>query len=119
MLFRSALAKLARDEGCPRVLRINSSEEIAEPLHGVIGLTAGASAPDEIVADIIRLLQPQNGVEEVRATDEDEYFPPPRNLRELQDAVARTHCRMVGRSSSRASMTDRQIAASAVLATLR
>ena len=98
---------------------INSAEEIAEPLHGVIGLTAGASAPDEIVADIIRVLQPQNGVEEVRATDEDEYFPPPRNLRELQDAVALTHSRMVGRSSSRASMTDRQIAASAVLATLR
>ncbi len=114
-----ALAKLAKDEGCPRVLRINSADEIAEPLHGVIGLTAGASAPDEIVADIIRALQPQNGVEEVRATDEDEYFPPPRNLRELQDAVALTHSRMVGRSSSRASMTDRQIAASAVLATLR
>ena len=47
-----ALAKLAKDEGCPRVLRINSVDELTEPLHGVIGLTAGASAPDEIVSEI-------------------------------------------------------------------
>ena len=31
-------------------------------------------------------LDPRDGVEVVRVTDEDEYFPPPRNLRELQSA---------------------------------
>jgi 4-hydroxy-3-methylbut-2-enyl diphosphate reductase len=101
------------------VLRINSADEITEPLQGMIGLTAGASAPDEIVNDIIRVLQPKHGVEEIHATDEDEYFPPPRNLRELQDAVALTHSRIVGRPASRQSLADRKIAASAVLAALR
>lgn len=113
-----ALAKLAKDEGCEHVLRINSAEEITEPLQGTIGLTAGASAPDEIVNDIICVLQPKNGVEEIQATDEDEYFPPPRNLRELQDAVALTHSRIVGKPASRQSMADRKIAASTVLAAL-
>jgi 4-hydroxy-3-methylbut-2-enyl diphosphate reductase len=114
-----ALAKLAKDEGCPRVLRINSVDELTEPLQGVIGLTAGASAPDEIVSEIIDVLRPAHGVEEVRATDEDEYFPPPRNLRELQEAVSLTHSRIIGKSRPRHGLSDRKIGASTVLAALR
>ena len=114
-----ALAKLAKDEGCQKVLRINSAEEITEPLTGVIGLTAGASAPDEIVTDIIRALSPRDGVEEIRATDEDEYFPPPRNLRELQEAVSLTHSRIIGKARPQHGLSDRKIGASTVLAALR
>ena len=57
----------------------------------VVGVTAGASAPEELVESVIARLAPRDGVELVRVTDEDEYFPPPRELRELipaLDAVA-------------------------------
>jgi hypothetical protein len=39
---------------------------------------------------VIERLNPSEGVEEVRLTDEEEYFPPPRELRELlpTDALA-------------------------------
>ena len=35
---------------------------------------------------VIARLAPHHGVEEVGVTDEDEYFPPPRNIRELQSS---------------------------------
>ena len=44
---------------------------------GTVGVTAGASAPEELVDAVIARLGPAHGVEEVRVTDEDEYFPPP------------------------------------------
>ena len=53
----------------------------------VVGVTAGASAPDELVTAVIDRLDPTDGVEVVRVTTEDEYFPPPRKLRELQAAI--------------------------------
>ena len=46
-------------------------------------MTAGASAPEELVQAVIARLAPRDGVELVHVTDEDEYFPPPRDLREL------------------------------------
>ena len=52
-----------------------------------MGVTAGASAPEELVDEIIEFLAPTDGVERLRVTDEDEYFPPPRNIRELQAAI--------------------------------
>ena len=113
-----ALAKLAQDVGCKQVLRINSVDEIDVPLSGLVGLTAGASAPEEIVSAIIRELAPRNGVEEIRATDEDEYFPPPRNLRELQETVSLSHSRMIGKPRAAVPMSDRKISASSVLASL-
>ena len=113
-----ALAKLAQDVGCKHVIRINSVEEIDRPLSGIVGLTAGASAPEEIVSAIIRELAPRNGVEEIQATDEDEYFPPPRNLRELQETVSLTHSRMIGKPKAVVTMSDRKISASSVLAAL-
>ena len=78
-----ALQKLAIDAGTPRVLRINSAAELPDDLDGIVGVTAGASAPESLVQDVLEALQPVNGVEEVRMTEEDEYFPPPRNLRDL------------------------------------
>jgi 4-hydroxy-3-methylbut-2-enyl diphosphate reductase len=99
-----ALEKVARTVGCQRVLRINRPEELPDDLSGTVAVTAGASAPEELVRAVIERLGPRNGVEEVRLTDEEEYFPPPRELRELLpvDALA----------------DDRVVAASDVLAEL-
>jgi 4-hydroxy-3-methylbut-2-enyl diphosphate reductase len=83
-----ALERTARLAGCPRVLRVNSAEELPADLRGVVGVTAGASAPEELVRAIVERLSPRGGVEEVSVTDEDEYFPLPRELRELLRAVS-------------------------------
>jgi 4-hydroxy-3-methylbut-2-enyl diphosphate reductase len=83
-----ALAEVARTSGCPRVLRVNGAGELPDDLSGVIGVTAGASAPDSIVSEVIERLSPRRGVRTVVATEEDEYFPPPPELRELLRAVA-------------------------------
>src|SRR5207245_6162732 len=78
-----ALEKVARSVGCPRVVRVNSAEELPDDLAGTIGVTAGASAPEELVRAVIDRLDPAEGVEEVALTGEEEYFPPPRELRDL------------------------------------
>lgn len=81
-----ALARVAEEAGCHRVQRINGPDELdLEALAGaaVVGVTAGASAPEELVDAIIERIGPSDGVEPIHVTDEDEYFPPPRQLREL------------------------------------
>jgi 4-hydroxy-3-methylbut-2-en-1-yl diphosphate reductase len=72
-----ALEQLAREEGCERVFRINDVSELPDDLAGVVGVTAGASAPDELVAAVVEFLAPTEGLEVVSVTEEDEYFPPP------------------------------------------
>jgi 4-hydroxy-3-methylbut-2-enyl diphosphate reductase len=114
-----ALAKLARDSGCARVYRVNSADELPADLRGTIGVTAGASAPEELVDAVIARLAPRNGIEEVRVTDEDEYFPPPRNLRELLGAIDTVATfGLGGTADDRPPVNDRQIHASDVLASL-
>jgi len=93
-----ALEKVARAAGCPRVYRVNSAAELPDDLAGVVGVTAGASAPEELVRAVIDRLAPVHGVEEVRVTDEDEYFPPPRELRELVGPEALADDRRVAAS---------------------
>jgi 4-hydroxy-3-methylbut-2-enyl diphosphate reductase len=85
-----ALAKVAREAGCPLVLRIDGPDELDLGGLGdarVVGVTAGASAPEELVRSVIAKLAPTDGVTAVRVTDEDEYFPPPRELREIVPAL--------------------------------
>ena len=114
-----ALEKLAIEAGCARVHRVNHADELPDDLRGVVGVTAGASAPEELVDAVIARLAPRNGVEEVRVTDEDEYFPPPRNLRELQAAVGLAATVLLGGTlATRPALDDRAVAASAVLAAL-
>jgi 4-hydroxy-3-methylbut-2-enyl diphosphate reductase len=114
-----ALEKLARDAGCARVYRVNGADELPDDLSGTVGVTAGASAPEELVEAVIARLAPAHGVEEIRITDEDEYFPPPRNLRDLLAAIDLFATAMVGGSiDARPPVNDRQIAASEVLAGL-
>jgi 4-hydroxy-3-methylbut-2-enyl diphosphate reductase len=78
-----ALTKVATTSGCPRVLRINSADELPDDLRGIVGVTAGASAPDRLVSEVIERLAPTHGVTTVVTVEEDEYFPPPPELREL------------------------------------
>ncbi len=82
-----ALAKVAVGMGCPRVLRVNGADELPDDLEGVIGVTAGASAPEELVEGVIARLAPTRGVTLVDVLSEDEYFPPPPELRKVLDAV--------------------------------
>jgi 4-hydroxy-3-methylbut-2-enyl diphosphate reductase len=114
-----ALEKLVREEGCDRVVRINSAAELPHDLAGVVGVTAGASAPEELVEEVVAALAPRVGVEVVSVTDEDEYFPPPRNIRELQAAIEHTATVLLGGSLlDRPRVDDRAVDASAVLAEL-
>jgi 4-hydroxy-3-methylbut-2-en-1-yl diphosphate reductase len=117
-----ALEKLARGAGCQIVTRVNTAGEIPDELLRrplVVGVTAGASAPNEVVDDVIARLDPANGVEVVRVIDEDEYFPPPRNLRDLQGAIEVTATAMLGGSVATAPrIDDRNLSASQVLTRL-
>lgn len=115
----SALVGLAAESGCSRVFRVNDAEELPDDLSGTVGVTAGASAPEDLVRAVIDRLAPVQGVQEVRVTDEDEYFPPPRNLRDLLAAVEATAAVTLGGSlNDRAPLNDRTIDASDVLASL-
>ena len=114
-----ALEKLAIEEGCPQVFRVNGADEVPDNLCGTVGVTAGASAPEELVDAVIARLAPTDGVELLRVTDEDEYFPPPRNIRDLQAAIGIAAAAMSGgRVDLSTVFDDRRLAASDVLATL-
>ncbi|HEX6420230.1 MAG TPA: 4-hydroxy-3-methylbut-2-enyl diphosphate reductase [Acidimicrobiales bacterium] len=114
-----ALEKLARESGCPRVHRVNAADEVPGDLAGTVGVTAGASAPEELVEAVIARLAPAGGVEEVRITDEVEYFPPPRELRDLLTGLdAAATFAFGGSVPDRRAPDDRRLAASDVLAML-
>ena len=83
-----ALVRTAKSAGCPRALRVNTAAELPDDLSGVVGVIAGASAPESLVEEVLRRLAPIEGTEEVRAVPEDEYFPLPRELREVLRGVA-------------------------------
>jgi 4-hydroxy-3-methylbut-2-enyl diphosphate reductase len=113
-----ALERVARASGCPRVLRINEAGELPQDLSGTIGVTAGASAPEALVVAVIDALAPSRGVEVVTVTTEDEYFPPPPELREMLRAVGSTLGFMAGRpggGSTDPVSDDRNVSAADVL----
>jgi 4-hydroxy-3-methylbut-2-enyl diphosphate reductase len=113
-----ALEKVARAGGCPRVLRINEADELPDDLSGTVGVTAGASAPEALVEEVIARLDPVHGVTEVTVTTEDEYFPPPPELRELLRAVGSMLGFFAGRvrpTRSDPAAEDRSVTAAEVL----
>ena len=115
-----ALEKLAIEAGAPRVFRVNHADELPDDLHGTVGVTAGASAPEELVDAVIARLAPRDGVELLRVTEEDEYFPPPRNIRDLQAAIGVASAAMLGAPAAAGlANDDRAMAASDVLAALQ
>jgi 4-hydroxy-3-methylbut-2-enyl diphosphate reductase len=122
-----ALAKVAEEAGCELVLRVDGPEELdLDALGGarVVGVTAGASAPEDVVLAVVDKLDPRDEVERVYATDEDEYFPPPRELRELVPAVDSLVAMMLGGDPAAARraggpfVDDRGVDASAALTDL-
>ena len=127
LVEHAPLAKVAKVVGAPIVLRVDDPSEIDPArLAGarVVGVTAGASAPDELVAAVIAALDPRDGVEVVRVTDEDEYFPPPRELRDALGALGLVTAILVGADATTSSQDggpfadDRTASASDVLASL-
>ena len=114
-----ALEKLAREAGCERVYRINVADQVPDDLEGIVGVTAGASAPEELVEAVLARLAPQNGIDVVSITDEDEYFPPPRAIRELKGSIEMASTALLGGALlERPAMDDRSLPASDVLAAL-
>jgi 4-hydroxy-3-methylbut-2-enyl diphosphate reductase len=100
-----ALVEVAHRAGCERVIRVDGPEELDASFLGdaaVVGVTAGASAPDDLVRSVIARLDPADGIEPVYVTDEDEYFPPPRELRELIPSLDRVAALMLGGDPERA-----------------
>ena len=113
-----ALEKVARAGGCPRVVRINEADELPGDLTGTIGVTAGASAPEALVDEVIARLAPSQGVTEITVTTEDEYFPPPPELRELLRAVGSVLGFFAGQANpvrSDPAAEDRSVSAADVL----
>ncbi|MFA5774921.1 MAG: 4-hydroxy-3-methylbut-2-enyl diphosphate reductase [Ilumatobacteraceae bacterium] len=114
-----ALEKLASSYGCESVYRVNSADELPDTLSGIVGITAGASAPEQLVSEVIDKLAPRLGVEEIRITSEDEYFPAPRNIRELQGAIELASTVTLGGNIAHGSrIEERNWKASAVLESL-
>jgi 4-hydroxy-3-methylbut-2-enyl diphosphate reductase len=83
-----ALTKVAEAAGCPRVLRVNRAAELPDDLEGVVAVTAGASAPESLVNEVLSVLNPSEGVTIKSVIVEDEYFPPPPELREMLKAIS-------------------------------
>ncbi len=78
-----ALVRVAQQSGLASK-RIDSASDIEDGwLEGVevVGVTAGASAPDHLVQEVITHLAPTAGFELLHITEEEEYFPLPRQLR--------------------------------------
>jgi 4-hydroxy-3-methylbut-2-enyl diphosphate reductase len=122
-----ALTKVATEAGCERVLRVDGPDELdLDSLDGahVVGVTAGASAPEDLVQAVVDKLAPRDGVEPVFVTDEDEYFPPPRELRELVPLLDDISALLLGGDPQAARerggpfVADRDADASAALAAL-
>ena len=122
-----ALTKVATTAGCERVLRVDDPDELDLEALGdarVVGVTAGASAPEDLVQAVITKLDPRDGVVPVHVTDEDEYFPPPRELRELIPALDSLVAFVFGgdpaaaRAASGPFVDDRAVDASLALAEL-
>ncbi len=111
-----ALENVARSL-CSVVVRVNGADEVPSHLSGTVGVTAGASAPEELVRAVIDRLAPAEGVELVTVNDEEEYFPPPRELRDvLRAAVAAVSASLLAPLGPGGPLADdRALKASAVL----
>ena len=85
------LREVAERAGCPRAVLVQRAADIDwQALAGAtrIGITAGASAPEVLVEEVIDALAERYAVdvETVSTAEESMFFPLPRPLREEQPA---------------------------------
>jgi 4-hydroxy-3-methylbut-2-en-1-yl diphosphate reductase len=85
------LREVAQRNGCPRAALVERAQEIDWSLFGAIatlGITAGASAPEVLVEEVIGAFAQRYdvSVETVTTADEDMFFPLPRVLRDTKAA---------------------------------
>jgi 4-hydroxy-3-methylbut-2-enyl diphosphate reductase len=84
-----ALVRVAEEAGTA-AHRIDNAGDIRDEWltdARIVGLTAGASAPDHLVQEVIDRIEPSDGFELFSVTDEEEYFPLPRQLRGFLTAL--------------------------------
>jgi len=84
-----ALVRVGRNAGVP-TYRVDGPDGVDNDWFlnvVVVGVTAGASAPDQRVQSVIEAVGPTEGIELVRVTDEDEYFPLPPQLRRFMQTL--------------------------------
>ncbi len=87
-----ALVRVANERGVV-AHRIDAADDVRDEwLDGAttVGVTAGASAPDHLVTEVIERVNPSEGVELFQVTTEEEYFPLPPQLRHLLGALQAT-----------------------------
>ena len=85
-----ALVRTAEMLGCA-AYRVDSADAIHEAwLKNVatVGVTAGASAPDHLVRQVINRIDPIDGFDIFQLIEEGEYFPLPRQLRAFLSALS-------------------------------
>src|SRR5437899_2231882 len=85
------LKEVAERAGCPRAALVQRAKEIDWSVFGSIaslGVTAGASAPEDLVEEVIGAFAERYvvNVETVTTADEDMFFPLPRVLRGTEAA---------------------------------
>jgi 4-hydroxy-3-methylbut-2-enyl diphosphate reductase len=85
------LKEVAERAGCPRAALVQRAQDIDWSLFGCIGslgITAGASAPEVLVEEVIAAFAGRYAVdlETVTTADESMFFPLPRVLRENEAA---------------------------------
>jgi 4-hydroxy-3-methylbut-2-enyl diphosphate reductase len=84
-----ALVRVGKNAGIP-TYRVDSASDVESAwIEGIeiVGVTAGASAPDQRVQKVIERVAPTGGIEQVQVTSEDEYFPLPPKLRMFMAAL--------------------------------
>ena len=87
------LVEVARHAGCPQATLIDGADDIdwaAMRKAKHIGLTAGASAPEDITKEVIDAFNERFSVQlsELEGIDENVHFKLPRALRDAQDGAA-------------------------------
>lgn len=86
-----ALVRLAHERGVA-AHRIDQAGEIQQSWldrSEVVGLTAGASAPDHLIQEVIERVDARQGFELITVTEEEEYFPLPPQLRSFITTLGR------------------------------
>jgi 4-hydroxy-3-methylbut-2-enyl diphosphate reductase len=87
------LVEVAREHGAASHLIDNHAQVEEEWLEGVetVGITSGASAPEELVASLVELFRERGAedVSELRTVHEDVRFMLPKEIREASAAASR------------------------------